>query len=114
MFPDALTREVEALNPSADRRVAVLSQSDFVARRLLHHWGSAHPGWRAGEVVGVSGHDNIEPLLGFDAPLLTTVSTDHDRMVEVLVSLLLGAIEGHADAAPQVTLPSEVVFRQSL
>lgn len=109
-----IARDLEALHPSGSQRVAVLGQSDTVARRLIHRLSREHSEWTLGVEYGVSGHDDIEVLLDFETPRLTTIRYDINRMAELMVSLLVSRLTFPEEQLYHLILPHQVVYRTSL
>lgn len=110
-----LIQDLEVLlYPTRRQRVAILGQSDFVARRLIHRLAQDHPNWTLGHEYGVSGHDDIEALLGFDTPILTTIRHDVEKTAELIVSLLVSRLESPEDQVRHLVIPHQVVYRSSL
>ncbi|MFC4637082.1 substrate-binding domain-containing protein [Deinococcus hohokamensis] len=94
------------------QRVAVLGLSDMTARLLLHTLTTERPDWVLGRDVGLVGYDNIEPLLNYLNPLLTTVAYDMSALSHLVADMTLAPESSRSDAFRMV--PTSVVDRQSL
>lgn len=111
---DEMVRELDLRCGREGQRVAVLGLSDMAARQLLHALRHSRPQWDIGREVGLVGYDNIEPLLAYLDPVLTTVSYDMGALSERVVDLTLGEGCGRAPDFPFAVLPTQIVDRQSL
>lgn len=95
-------------------RVAVLGLSDMTARLLLHAIELQHPEWTIGENVGLVGYDNIEPLLTYLDPVLSTVAYDLKDMAERVADAALTEPHKADGPASFSLLPTTVIARKSL
>jgi len=89
---------------------AVFAASDMLALGALA--AAREKGFRVPEDVSVAGFDDID-FAAFSAPPLTTVRVPAREMGEKAVSVLLDMIEGRDKNPRRVTLPTEIVVRQS-
>ncbi|UBV44320.1 substrate-binding domain-containing protein (plasmid) [Deinococcus taeanensis] len=96
------------------QRVAVLGLSDMTARLLLHTLETQRPEWTLGERVGLVGYDNIEPLLSYLHPVLTTVAYDMSALCQQVAELTEADHPAGDGPAPFQVVPTTVVDRQSL
>ncbi|MFC4427051.1 substrate-binding domain-containing protein [Deinococcus navajonensis] len=96
------------------RRVAVLGLSDMTARGLLHRLQTERPAWEVGRQVGVVGYDNIEPLLSYLDPVLTTVAYDMSALAHLVADLTLIPEQREQWPDAFAVVPTTVVDRQSL
>lgn len=111
---EEILHELAGLRGSGKRRVAILGRSDLAARRLVRRLASDHPEWQLGMDVGVVGHDNLEPLLGYLDPIVTSVGYDLDRLAEAVVDFGSDGQQGRAEDARFTPIPAYVVHRASL
>ncbi|MBZ9749795.1 substrate-binding domain-containing protein [Deinococcus sp. HMF7604] len=95
------------------QRVAVLGLSDLTARLLLHTLETERPDWVLGREVGLVGYDNIEPLLSYLQPVLTTVAYDMDALSQLVADMTLAPRSSQGPDTFEV-VPTTVVDRQSL
>lgn len=109
---DEMLLELDALREGGSRQVAVFGRSDVVARRLAQRLAKSHPGWQIGEDVGLAGHDNLEPLLGYLDPMVTTIDYDLGALAEAVIGMTLRGSDAPADAF--MPIPAWVVHRNSL
>lgn len=89
---------------------AVCAASDHSALGAIRAISEA--GLRVPEDIAVVGFDDIA-IAGLTHPALTTVRQDKERIGEVVCSGLIDFIEGTIDRPPSVTLPVELVVRES-
>jgi DNA-binding LacI/PurR family transcriptional regulator len=93
-----------------DRPSAVFAASDMLALGAMAAVKEA--GLRIPQDVSVAGFDDIDFAAYCDPPL-TTVRVPAREMGEAAVSMLVDMIEGRCKDPQRVTLPTEVVIRES-
>lgn len=105
-----MMQELERQGVSPARRIAFLGRSDVIARRFARRLASERPSWHLGSVVGVSGYDNVEPLLGYVDPIISTVAYDIDALAcAVVQNLAVGTGEAGFE-----TVATHLIPRMSL
>ena len=93
-----------------ERPDAVCAASDHSALGAIRAVSEA--GLRVPEDVAIVGFDD-SALAALTHPALTTVRQDKEGIGEVVCNGLIDLIEGHIERAPSVTLPVELVVRES-
>lgn len=92
------------------RPTAVFAASDLLALGTMH--AASRLGLRVPEDLAVAGFDDF-PFSELLSPPLTTVRVPAYEMGVAAASLLLGSIDGSADAGRQIVLPTELRVRAS-
>ncbi len=112
-IPTELMTELNSRIGEQGQRVALLGMSDITARQLLRLLSTEQPDWQLGAQVGLVGSDNIEPLLGYLDPVLTTVAYDMEVLAQCVADRA-AAGDRHRDLPPFATVPTQVIDRHSL
>lgn len=107
-----LLADADALGAGRSSRVALLGLDDFQAMMLRNVLSGCRPGWTLGREIGVAGLHDLEPLLGYDEPVLTTISYDHRQVARELVGVLERRLRG--GEVEKVEVPARVISRRSL
>jgi DNA-binding LacI/PurR family transcriptional regulator len=100
-------QEVLRWNPNL---TAVATGSDLMAAgamKAIKDYGLNIP-----EDISIVGYDDI-PLSNFLDPALTTIRQDRGVLGELAVEILLDLISGNADQVRQITIPPEIILRES-
>ncbi|ADV65809.1 LacI family DNA-binding transcriptional regulator [Deinococcus maricopensis] len=108
-----ITADVEALHARGER-VAVFGLPDMAARQLLYTLQHQHPDWHVGEDIGVVGYDNIEPLLPYLAPILTTVAYNMRQLADRVADLVQSGLDRAVPPPSFDLLPAQMIVRESL
>ncbi|GMA13859.1 hypothetical protein GCM10025871_01900 [Deinococcus metallilatus] len=104
-----LMSELRTLQKSGRQRVALLGYSDMTVRQLMWHLTADDSGVRLGDQLGLAGHDNLEPIMRYLNPVLTTVAYDFGDFARQLIDQMGPEKEGGFTG-----LPTELILRESL
>ncbi len=104
-----LTEELRCLQKGDSQRVALLGYSDMTIRQLMWQLAVDGSGPRLGDHLGLAGHDNLEPIMRYLNPVLTTIAYDFSDFAGQLIDQMDPENEGGFTG-----LPTELILRESL
>ena len=101
--------ELRTLQKGGSQRAALLGYSDMTVRQLMWQLTQDGSGLRLGDHVGLAGHDNLEPIMRYLNPVLTTIAYDFSDFAGQLIDQIDPENEGGFTG-----LPTELILRESL